>query len=82
MIVYLTRYIPPFVMYWINGKPRSSLLIESTDSMITHTEDEIVGDLYLFRILKRVLQIEEHSWVNIYQHLAPDLKGVFTAYFI
>ena len=26
----------PFVMYCVNGKPRSSLLIESTDSMITY----------------------------------------------
>ena len=28
------RDIRPFVMYCVNGKPRSSLLIESTDSMI------------------------------------------------
>ena len=34
VIVYLARDIPPFVMYCVNGKPRSSLLIESTDSMI------------------------------------------------
>ena len=34
MIVYLARDIRPFVMYRVNGKPRSSLLIESTDSMI------------------------------------------------
>ena len=34
MIVYLARDIPPFVMYCVNGKLRSSLLIESTDSMI------------------------------------------------
>ena len=34
MIVYLARDIPPFVMYCVNGKPRSSLLKESTDSMI------------------------------------------------
>ena len=34
MIVYLARDIPPFVMYCVNGKPRSSLIIESTDSMI------------------------------------------------
>ena len=34
MIVYLARDIRPFVMYCVNGKPRSSLLIESTDSMI------------------------------------------------
>ena len=34
VIVYLARDIRPFVMYCVNGKPRSSLLIESTDSMI------------------------------------------------
>ena len=34
MIVYPARGIRPFVMYCVNGKPRSSLLIESTDSMI------------------------------------------------
>ena len=34
MIVYLARDIPQFVMCCVNGKPRSSLLIESTDSMI------------------------------------------------
>ena len=34
MKVYTPRDIRPFVMYCVNGKPRSSLLIESTDSMI------------------------------------------------
>ena len=34
VIVYLARDIRPFVIYCVNGKPRSSLLIESTDSMI------------------------------------------------
>ena len=34
MIVYLARDISPFVMYCVNGKPRSPLFIESTDSMI------------------------------------------------
>ena len=33
-IVYLARDIPVFVMYCVNGASRSSLLIESTDSMI------------------------------------------------
>ena len=33
--VYPPRDIRPFVMYCVNGKPRSSLLIESTDSMIS-----------------------------------------------
>ena len=34
VIAYLARDIPPFVMYCFNGKPHSSLFIESTDSMI------------------------------------------------
>ena len=34
MKVYPPRDICPFVMYCVNGKPRSSLLIESTYSMI------------------------------------------------
>ena len=33
MIVYLARDISPFVMYCVNGKPRSPLFIESTDSI-------------------------------------------------
>ena len=35
VIVYLARDIRLFVMYCVNGKPHSSLLIESTDSMTT-----------------------------------------------
>ena len=34
MKLYPPRDIRSFVMYCVNGKPRSSLLIESTDSMI------------------------------------------------
>ena len=34
VIVYLARAIQAFVMYCVNGTSRSSLLIESTDSMI------------------------------------------------
>ena len=34
MIVYLAQDIPAFVMYCVNGESGSSLLIESTDSMI------------------------------------------------
>ena len=34
VIVYLARDIPAFIMYCVNGASRSSLLIESTDSMI------------------------------------------------
>ena len=35
MIVYLVRVIPAFVMYCVNGASRSSLLIESTNSMMS-----------------------------------------------
>ena len=34
VIVYIARDIPVFVMYCVYGESRSSLLIESTDSMI------------------------------------------------
>ena len=34
MIVYLARDISAFVIYCVYGESRSSLLIESTDSMI------------------------------------------------
>ena len=34
MIVFLARDIQAFVMYCVNGTSSSSLLIESTDSMI------------------------------------------------
>ena len=34
VIVYLARDIPAFVMYCVNGASGSSVLIESTDSMI------------------------------------------------
>ena len=36
VIVYLARDIPAFVMYCINGESGSSILIESTDSMILY----------------------------------------------
>ena len=39
MKVYPPRDIRPFVMYCVNEKPRSSLLIESTDSMILILKD-------------------------------------------
>ena len=45
MKVYPPRDIRPFVMYCVNGKPRSSLLIESTDSMI-YIYDEDFSPLY------------------------------------
>ena len=47
VIVYLARDIPLFVMYCVNGKPRSSLLIESTDSMIYQLYDKVRGSYYI-----------------------------------
>ena len=41
MIVFLARDIQAFVMYCVNGTFRSSLLIESTDSMIESTDSMI-----------------------------------------
>ena len=49
MIVYLAQAIQAFVMYCVNGTSRSSLLIESTDSMIT------IG--WLFQITKLVNRV-------------------------
>ena len=44
MIVYLAGAIQAFVMYCVNGTSRSSLLIESTDSMIC-------AEIFLFEVL-------------------------------
>ena len=46
MKVYPPRDIRPFVMYCVNGKPRSSLLIESTDSMINSDKCGIVAEIH------------------------------------
>ena len=48
MIVYLARDIPAFVMYCVNGESGSSLLIESTDSMIY---------LYLFLYMNYFIEL-------------------------
>ena len=53
MIVYLARDIPQFVMYCVNGKPRSSLFIESTDSMIIESTDSmIIIYIYIFQAVR------------------------------
>ena len=41
MIVYLARDIPAFVLYCVYGESRSSLHIESTDSMIESIDSMI-----------------------------------------
>ena len=49
MKVYPSRDILPFVMYCVNGKPRSSLLIESTDSMIESTDSMMHNNIGIGR---------------------------------
>ena len=44
MIVYLARDITAFVMYCVNGASRSSLLIESPDSMIERRVHRAAGN--------------------------------------
>ena len=40
--MYQARDIPLFVMYWVYGESGSSLLIESTDSMINAIVQDVV----------------------------------------
>ena len=61
VIVYLARDILPFVMYCVNGKPCSSLLIESTNSMVCTlnpcvpvTFPNLVGHFLLLRSLVEI----------------------------
>ena len=49
MIVYLARDIPAFVMFCGYGESRSSLLIESTDSMIYLNNEKRLKNLKFFR---------------------------------
>ena len=63
MIVYLARDIPAFVMYCVYGESRSSLLIESTDSMITHLLRVMAGIYALVLV---------HTYIR-----ARTLEGVF-----
>ena len=44
MIVYLARDIQAFLMYCVKGESGSSLLIESTDSMIVRVENTVQSD--------------------------------------
>ena len=59
MIVYLVRAIQAFVMYCVNGTSRSSLLIESTDSMIESTDSMIESTdsmicIYIYNIYNKI----------------------------
>ena len=59
MKVYPPRDIRPFVMYCVNGKPRSSLLIESTDSMIPgEQEPKTVTAIQLYDMFSQCYSLE------------------------
>ena len=63
MIVYLARDIPQFVMYCVNGKPRSSLFIESTDSMIIKMNDEYKINIILYIFINIIIQCTQRKGV-------------------
>ena len=57
MIVYLARDISPFVMYCVYGESGSSLLIESTDSMM-HSIHIPRACIYMYIISVDVIHYE------------------------
>ena len=70
MIVYLARDIPAFVMYCVNGESGSSLLIESTDSMISPA---VFTYLRFYTNLTQTaphnrlaLDLTEVAWITVY----------------
>ena len=66
MKVYPPRDILPFIMYCVNGKPRSSLLIESTDSM-TRTLFHSAALLYTWYLIS-TLAIYMVPYILCYIH--------------
>ena len=66
VIVYLAQDIPAFVMYCVYGESRSSLLIESTGSMMNNyfkvniNKIFIVDNykIFLYRDLEEVIELE------------------------
>ena len=66
MIVYLSRDISAFVMYCVYGTSRSSLLIESTDSMIykRHLNAFFKQHFYILKKNTVVLEIFEVKLIS------------------
>ena len=62
MIVYLARAIQAFVMYCVNGTSRSSLLIESTDSMIIITTFTAVRSVATYTSLYTYVGARRHIY--------------------
>ena len=67
MIVYLARAIQAFVMYCVNGTSRSSLLIESTDSMIMYYVHESGNWLIPERVWMCIISTGEYGCVLLVQ---------------
>ena len=65
MIVYLARDIPAFVMYCVNGESGSSLLIESTDSMI-YNEQVIYTCVYKEQVIYTCVYNEQVIYTCVY----------------
>ena len=64
MIVYLARDIPAFVMYCVNGESGSSLLIESTDSMININERERERERAMIYILENATTLRRAKAIS------------------
>ena len=76
MIVYLAGAIQAFVMYCVNGTSRSSLLIESTDSMIheeAHTNVRFIScdGHQLYNVKERCVDLEVEGVRYIEMHCGP-----------
>ena len=72
MIVYPARDIRPFVMYCVNGKPRSSLLIESTDSMIVDSQ----GKAHWSQVpsfVTRCMSLDKSKLVELTEYLIDNV---------
>ena len=73
VIVYLVRDIPPFVMYCVNGKLRSSLLIESTDSIFHFKKSRSCKYNYL--IISIIKNFERASTVRVRESRDFHVRG-------
>ena len=83
MKVYPPRDIRPFVMYCVNGKRRSSLLIESTDSMILFlfSSGPIAIVSYLLTLVYmyiRSIFLRDVQCANVFSVTRPSLNRSFT----
>ena len=77
MIVYLTRDIPAFVTYCVNGASRSSLLIESTNSMISMWMDE-----YMLYIHPPTFVLQDNHVLFPYLEKSNDIYICVYVYFM